>query len=359
VQQFLDPGVPEVGHDLAAEGDVGAGLSKLGLLVEGHAAADYAHGHPSRPAVAPDAAEDGQRSGGVFAGQDDEVRVVGMDMVESGIRAGEDTIHVGSPQDRAAQLRDRLGGRHDQDPRHSAPLEVGECTTPRREQPRRVYAAVMDTIEIPTEQGAVSASVHGEGKTVLALGHGAGGDRRTALLVRLANTLAEGGRRVVLHNFPYTEARRRVPDKPAVLEATIVAVAAHAREALGASRLVLGGKSMGGRIASQAVAQGLGAEGLVFLGYPLHPPGRVDTLRDKHLPSITAPMLFVQGTRDAFARTDLLATVLRGLGDRATLHSIEGGDHSFAVPRRTGRAPAQIEAEVASAIVSWLTARGL
>jgi hypothetical protein len=217
----------------------------------------------------------------------------------------------------------------------------------------------MNTIEIPTDHGAVSASVHGEGKTVLALGHGAGGDRRTGLLVRLANTLAEGGRRVVLHNFPYTEARRRVPDKPAVLEATVSAVAAHARQALGASRLVLGGKSMGGRIASQAVAQGLPADGLVFLGYPLHPPGRFDTLRDRHLPAITAPMLFVQGTRDAFARADLLAAVLGGLGDRVTLHSIEGGDHSFAVPRRTGRTPAQIEAEVAAALVSWLGARGL
>lgn len=116
---------------------------------------------------------------------------------------------------------------------------------------------------------------------------------------------------------------------------------------------------MGGRIASQSVAQGLAAEGLVFLGYPLHPPGRFDALRDRHLPAITAPMLFVQGTRDAFARPDLLAAVLTGLGDRATLHSIEDGDHSFAVPRRTGRTPAQIEAEVASAIVSWLAARGL
>jgi uncharacterized protein len=133
----------------------------------------------------------------------------------------------------------------------------------------------------------------------------------------------------------------------------------HARQALGASRLVLGGKSMGGRIASQAVAQGLPADGLVFLGYPLHPPGRFDTLRDRHLPTITAPMLFVQGTRDAFARADLLAAVLGGLGERATLHSIEGGDHSFAVPRRTGRAPAQIEAEVAAALGSWLSARGL
>jgi uncharacterized protein len=217
----------------------------------------------------------------------------------------------------------------------------------------------METVEIPTESGPVSASVHGEGSTVLALGHGAGGDRRTGLLVRLAGALAAGGRRVVLFNFPYTQARRRAPDKPAVLEATVAAVAGHAREVLGASALVLGGKSMGGRIASQAVAQGLRAEGLVFLGYPLHPPGRFETLRDRHLPEVAAPMLFVQGTRDAFARADLLAAVLRGLGDRATLHSIEGGDHSFAVPRRTGRAPAQLEAEVASAIAGWLGARGL
>lgn len=222
-----------------------------------------------------------------------------------------------------------------------------------------VYARGMDTAKIPTESGPVSASVHGEGSTVLALGHGAGGDRRTGLLVRLAGALAAGGRRVVLYNFPYTEARRRVPDKPAVLEAAVTAVARHARDVLGASALVLGGKSMGGRIASQAVAQGLRAEGLVFLGYPLHPPGRFETLRDRHLPAITTPMLFVQGTRDAFARPDLLAAVLGGLGDRATLHSIDAGDHSFAVPRRAGRAPAQVEGEVASAIAAWLGALGL
>jgi predicted alpha/beta-hydrolase family hydrolase len=217
----------------------------------------------------------------------------------------------------------------------------------------------MDTVEIATESGPVSASVHGEGRTLLALGHGAGGDRRAGLLVRLAAALASGGRRVVLFNFPYTEARRRVPDKPAVLEATITAVAAHARERLGASKLVLGGKSMGGRIASQAVAQGLRADGLVFLGYPLHPPGRFDALRDRHLPAVSAPMLFVQGTRDAFARPDLLASVLAGLGDRATLHTVEDGDHSFAVPKRAGRTAAEVEAEVASAISSWLAARGL
>jgi uncharacterized protein len=217
----------------------------------------------------------------------------------------------------------------------------------------------METILIATEHGAVSASVQGEGPTVLALGHGAGGDRRAGLLVRLSQALSETGRRVVLYNFPYTEKKKRIPDRPAVLEATVAAVAGHARTALGASRLVLGGKSMGGRIASQAVASGLAADGLVFLGYPLHPPGRFDALRDRHLPAIAVPMLFVQGTRDAFARPDLLAAVLGGLGDRVTLHAIEGGDHSFVVPRGKGRAPAQVEAEVVSAIDGWLSARAL
>ncbi|HUG53841.1 MAG TPA: alpha/beta family hydrolase [Vicinamibacteria bacterium] len=217
----------------------------------------------------------------------------------------------------------------------------------------------METLRIAAAGGEVGASVHGRGPTVLALGHGAGGDRTTALLVRLASAVAESGRRVLLFNFPYSERRRRVPDPAAVMEATVSDVAAHVRGTLGASALVLGGKSMGGRIASQAVAGGLPAEGLVFLGYPLHAPGRFDRLRDRHLPDVAAPMLFVQGTRDAFARADLLAAVLAGLGDRATLHEVEGGDHSFAVPRASGRAPAGVEAEVVAAITGWLDARGL
>ena len=100
---------------------------------------------------------------------------------------------------------------------------------------------------------------------------------------------------------------------------------------MGASRVVLGGRSMGGRIASQIVAGGTAADGLVFLGYPLHPPGKPEALRDRHLPQIDAPMLFVQGTRDAFARPDLLAAVLEKLGPKAWVHRVEDGDHSFAV----------------------------
>jgi len=207
----------------------------------------------------------------------------------------------------------------------------------------------------------VTASLFGDAprRTAIVLGHGAGGDRRTPFLVRLAEALAASGRGVVLYNFPYTERGGKRPDPPAVLESTTAAVHEAARKAFAAERLVGGGKSMGGRIASQAVAKGAPADGLVFLGYPLHPPGKPEQLRDAHLPAITVPMLFVEGTRDAFARWDLLTAVLERLGDRAALHRIEEGDHSFAVPRRTGLSNAGVEREIHAAILSWLEAGGL
>lgn len=216
----------------------------------------------------------------------------------------------------------------------------------------------MGEIRVDVEGAAVTASVHGDGATAVVLGHGAGGDRRAALLLRAAEALAASGRRVVLHNFLYTEARRRVPDPPALLEATVRAVAERVRAEWGPTRLVLGGKSMGGRIASQAVAKGLGADGLVFLGYPLHPPGRPETLRDRHLPRVPCPMLFVQGTRDDFARLDLLEPVIAALGGRATLVRVEGGDHSYGVLKRSGRDPRDVEREVLAAVTDWLDARG-
>jgi hypothetical protein len=217
----------------------------------------------------------------------------------------------------------------------------------------------MQIVHIDVGDARVSASLHGEGATVVALGHGAGGNREAGLLLRFAGALAASGRRVLLHNFPYSEDGRRPPDPPARLEATARAVAAYARERLRARRVVLGGKSMGGRIASQAVAAGTPADGLLFLGYPLHPPGQPQRLRDAHLGALRVPLLFVQGTRDAFARPDLLEAVLARLGERATLHAVEGGDHSFGVPKRSGRTPAQVEAEIVAAAAAWLDAHGL
>ncbi len=218
----------------------------------------------------------------------------------------------------------------------------------------------MDERRVVVDAGhTVSVSLHGDGDTAVVLGHGAGGTRNTPFLLRLAEAVVATGRRVALFNFPYTERGRRLPDPPALLEETVARVAESVRD-LGAKRLVLGGKSMGGRIASQAVAKGLAADALVFLGYPLHPPERPEKLRDKHLPDVTAPMLFVQGTRDAFARFDLLEATLASLGDRATLLKVEDGDHSFVVRKKvTGRGAAEVEREILEALTAWLDARGL
>jgi uncharacterized protein len=217
----------------------------------------------------------------------------------------------------------------------------------------------MAEFRVPVGEGSVSASWRGEGGTTVVLGHGAGSNRQSPFLLALAEALAASGRRAILYNFPYTEAGRRLPDKNPVLEAAARAVAAAARE-MGASRVVLGGRSMGGRIASQIVAGGTPADGLVLLGYPLHPPMKPETLRDRHLPLIEAPMLFVQGTRDAFARPDLLAATLETLGAKAWVHRVEDGDHSFAVRKKsTGRSASDVTAEVHRAVLEWLDARGL
>jgi predicted alpha/beta-hydrolase family hydrolase len=210
----------------------------------------------------------------------------------------------------------------------------------------------MEEMRVPGADA--SASVHGKGATVVVLGHGAGGTRRTPMLVALAEALAASGRGAVLYNFPYAESGGRRPDPPAVLEATTRSVAALALEATGAQRVVHGGRSMGGRIASHVVAAGERADGLVFLAYPLHPPGQHEKRREAHLPSIEKPMLFVQGTRDAFAREDLLLALMRRLGSRAELHRVAEADHSFGVLKRSGRAPADVLAEVRETLLAWL-----
>jgi len=216
----------------------------------------------------------------------------------------------------------------------------------------------MEERAVAVPGGEVTASLHGEGDTVIVLGHGAGSRRTQPALVRLAEGLG-ARRRVLLYNFLYSERKKGRPDPPAVLEATTRAVGEYARDALRARRLVHGGRSMGGRIASQVVAAGAPADGLVFLAYPLHPPGKPDRLRDQHLPRVGVPMLFVQGTRDDFARPDLLAAVLARLGPRAGLHSVEGGDHSFGVRKASGRTAHEVEAEVLAAVSTWLDGQDL
>src|SRR5256885_8251468 len=171
------------------------------------------------------------------------------------------------------------------------------------------------------------------------LGHGAGADQNSSFMRMAAADLAARGFDVVTFNFLYKEQGRNAPDPKAKLEscyrAVIEAVIEHRQ--LKGNKLIIGGKSMGGRIASQVVAeQSEGIDGLVFLGYPLHPPGRLDKLRDAHLATIKVPMLFVQGSRDAFGNEHESKTTIKKHRLPATLYPIEGGDHSFKVPKRTG-----------------------
>jgi hypothetical protein len=179
------------------------------------------------------------------------------------------------------------------------------------------------------------------------------------MLLALAEALAASGRAALLYDFPYAAKGLRRPDPPPVLEATTRKAAALALQATGARKIVHGGRSMGGRIASQVVAAGERADGLAFLGYPLHPPGQFEKRREAHLPEIVAPMLFVQGTRDAFAREDLLMALMARLGARAELVPVQDADHSFGVRSRSGRTPEVVLAEVRDALLAWLDRHGL
>lgn len=198
--------------------------------------------------------------------------------------------------------------------------------------------------------GAVSVGWHhpATGRTYLVLGHGAGGTMQTPDLVRFAESLAARGIGAVRFNFPYAEARRRAPDRQAVLESCYRAVAGEVARRAGV--LLLGGRSMGGRIASHLVADGVPAAGLVFLSYPLHPPGQPQRLRDQHLYRITVPMLFLQGTRDAFAQPDLLTRTLDKLPS-ATLHPIAGADHGLRV---AGTPASDILTDLVDTTVAWV-----
>jgi len=167
---------------------------------------------------------------------------------------------------------------------------------------------------------------------VLVLAHGAGSGMRAPFMEGFAEEIGRLGIATLRFEFPYMQAGRRAPDRPPVLlDAWRGAFAEGGSRAAG-RRVFAGGKSMGGRIASMAAAEGMPAAGLVFLGYPLHPPGRPEKIRDAHLPDVPVPMLFLQGSRDAFARPDLLAGVLARLGPRAQHVEVAGGDHSFRVP---------------------------
>jgi hypothetical protein len=187
------------------------------------------------------------------------------------------------------------------------------------------------------------------------LAHGAGAGMRHAFMEAITARLAAHGVATFRYQFPYMEKKTGRPDPKPVLFATVRAALAAAAEAAPGLPILAGGKSMGGRMTSMAAAEEPleGVGGIVFVGFPLHPAGAHSTERGDHLARVGVPMLFLQGTRDALADLDLLRPITAALGARATLHVIDGADHSFHVLKRSGRTDADVQDELASTVTAW------
>ncbi len=195
--------------------------------------------------------------------------------------------------------------------------------------------------------------------TTLVLAHGAGAPQQHPFMVSFAHALSDRGLDVLTFNFLYIAQKRKVPDRMPQLVACYRAVIEVARQEIPSARerLFIGGKSMGGRAATHVAAadRELAIDGIVLLGYPLHPPGRPDQLRDAHLPDVQRPMLFVQGARDTFGTPSELKPILASLSPLPTLHHVDGGDHSFKVADRDAKTrQSAVFAEIQDAIVEWI-----
>lgn len=188
------------------------------------------------------------------------------------------------------------------------------------------------------------------------LAHGAGAGMAHPFMAAIANDLAARGIATLRYQFPYMERGSKRPDSPKVAQATVRAAVAEAARLLPGLALFAGGKSFGGRMTSQAQAASPlpGVHGLVFLGFPLHPPGQPADERGAHLFDVQIPMLFLQGMRDEFADLRLLKALVAKLGKRATLRLFDDADHSFYVPARTGRKDAEVWVELADAVAEWI-----
>ena len=187
------------------------------------------------------------------------------------------------------------------------------------------------------------------------LGHGAGAGMRHPFLVGVADALGAVGVATFRYQFPYMEEGRRSPDPPHVAEATVRSAVMAAVRAAPELPLIAGGKSFGGRMTSSAAAKRPlpGVRGLAFLGFPLHPPNRPADTRAAHLSDLQLPMLFLQGTRDDLADLALMRGVCERLGARATLHVVDEADHSFHVPKRSGRSAEDVVLALAQTLAAW------
>jgi predicted alpha/beta-hydrolase family hydrolase len=207
-------------------------------------------------------------------------------------------------------------------------------------------------IEVPGAGAITAIETPAVGKSgwTFVYAPGAGSNVHDPFGVFACRTLAERGVRCVRIQFPYQEAKRRSPDRTPVLEATWRAAIEAVRDD---NRLVVGGRSMGGRIASQIVAQSGGVDAIALFAYPLHPPGKPEQRRDSHLPDLRMPVLFCSGTNDAFGSPEELREAA-ALVSNATMHLLEGADHGFSVRRASGRTRDEVWREAVEAMWEWL-----
>lgn len=193
----------------------------------------------------------------------------------------------------------------------------------------------------------------------LVLAHGAGAGMKHPFLAAVAKGLADRGIATLRYEFPYMEAGSKRPDSPAIAGAAVRSAVHEASVRMPGLPLFAGGKSFGGRMTSQAQATEPlpGVKGLIFLGFPLHAPGKPSSERAAHLEKVNVPMLFLQGSRDELAKLDLLRPVTAKLGERATLRVFDDADHSFLVPAKSGRKSADVMNELLDELAVWVRAR--
>ena len=211
-----------------------------------------------------------------------------------------------------------------------------------------------DIERIGTVSAILTQPYHARACYVLA--HGAGADMRHSFMEKVAAGLASRGIATFRFNFPYMEKKQGRPDPPAVAHAAIRAAVEEAARLCPGLKLVAGGKSFGGRMTSQAQSKSPlpGVKGLAFLGFPLHADKKPSSERAEHLAGIAIPMLFLQGTRDGLADLGHLKPFIASLGANASLHEVEGGDHSFAVLKKSGRTNDEALTEVLDTLAAWI-----
>jgi predicted alpha/beta-hydrolase family hydrolase len=201
--------------------------------------------------------------------------------------------------------------------------------------------------------------VPAQARACYVLAHGAGAGMTHPFMQNIADALAARAIATLRYQFPYMEKGTRRPDSPKLAQATVRAAVTEAAHLLPGLALIAGGKSFGGRMTSQAQGASAlpGVLGLVFLGFPLHPAGKPSDERARHLDDVQIPMLFLQGTRDELADLSLIQTLVERLGARATLKLFADADHSFHVPKRSGRTDAQVISDLSDALREWLGTR--